>query len=548
MVELDRSVRVTVAAVIAPIGLAPSLATAQCGEWVQVAGSAASPPFRLATAMAYDPLRGQTVLFGGSDPSEQYMKQWGGGCGWPLATEEVICLKQDTWEWDGTAWALASNAGLPSSRGPLHIAGAGLVFNSLRGRVQTFGGVASVCSPGGCPWAYWNNARVYEWTGGAWVQLSDYSGWGEYESLARHSHSIAFDETRGVMMVHGGGSVWLASECEGLWCPWSFGSEPTQSGLEWNGAQFVSVSSPPINAPYLYREDAGLVYDKRRQVPILFGGGVHDGTSIQTGSTHATWALIGGEWTRKADIPGFDLATGCYHDALGAVLRLSASCSFGCAWSTEMYSWDLNAWVPVGAGAPSEGHGSPGLGEIVCAYDSARQRVVAYWSETGSTYEFVLNENVLRFAAEPPDTVAVVGADAAFTANVTGSAPSFKWHKDGVLLADQPGRISGATTSTLTVLAVQPSDAGGYACYAWNGCGNVQTRSAILSVSACGTSDFNGDGDFGTDADIEAFFACLGGSCCATCYSGGSDFNGDGDFGTDADIESFFRVLGGGAC
>jgi hypothetical protein len=64
----------------------------------------------------------------------------------------------------------------------------------------------------------------------------------------------------------------------------------------------------------------------------------------------------------------------------------------------------------------------------------------------------------------------------------------------------------------------------------------------------CGTSDFNGDGDFGTDADIEAFFACLGGSCCATCYAGGSDFNADGDFGTDQDIESFFRVLAGGPC
>jgi hypothetical protein len=66
--------------------------------------------------------------------------------------------------------------------------------------------------------------------------------------------------------------------------------------------------------------------------------------------------------------------------------------------------------------------------------------------------------------------------------------------------------------------------------------------------SPCGTSDFNGDGDFGTDADIEAFFACLAGNCCASCFRGGADFNGDGDVGTDADIESFFRVLSGGAC
>jgi uncharacterized membrane protein len=68
----------------------------------------------------------------------------------------------------------------------------------------------------------------------------------------------------------------------------------------------------------------------------------------------------------------------------------------------------------------------------------------------------------------------------------------------------------------------------------------------LTPPSSCGTSDFNGDGDTGTDADIEAFFACIAGSCCATC--GSADFNADGDVATDADIESFFRVLAGGPC
>ena len=63
----------------------------------------------------------------------------------------------------------------------------------------------------------------------------------------------------------------------------------------------------------------------------------------------------------------------------------------------------------------------------------------------------------------------------------------------------------------------------------------------------CCRSDYNGDGDVGTDADIESFFACLSGVCCATCPPN-ADFNCDGDNGTDADIESFFRVLAGGAC
>jgi hypothetical protein len=69
-----------------------------------------------------------------------------------------------------------------------------------------------------------------------------------------------------------------------------------------------------------------------------------------------------------------------------------------------------------------------------------------------------------------------------------------------------------------------------------------------LAVRQCGTSDFNGDSDFGTDQDIEAFFACLAGVCCPTCYPGGSDFNADGDYGTDQDIEAFFRVLSGAPC
>jgi len=73
-------------------------------------------------------------------------------------------------------------------------------------------------------------------------------------------------------------------------------------------------------------------------------------------------------------------------------------------------------------------------------------------------------------------------------------------------------------------------------------------KAPLAPPSQCGPQDFNGDGDSGTDQDIEAFFACLGGNCCPTCWSGGADFNGDGDIGTDQDIEAFFRVLGGSPC
>jgi glucose/arabinose dehydrogenase len=64
----------------------------------------------------------------------------------------------------------------------------------------------------------------------------------------------------------------------------------------------------------------------------------------------------------------------------------------------------------------------------------------------------------------------------------------------------------------------------------------------------CGSADFNCDGDTGTDADIESFFACLAGTCPPPPCTNTADFNNDGDVGTDADIEAFFRVLAGGAC
>jgi autotransporter-associated beta strand protein len=70
----------------------------------------------------------------------------------------------------------------------------------------------------------------------------------------------------------------------------------------------------------------------------------------------------------------------------------------------------------------------------------------------------------------------------------------------------------------------------------------------IYNVQGCSSADFNCDGDIGTDADIEAFFACVAGTCPAPPCANTADFNGDGDIGTDADIEAFFRVLGGGAC
>jgi hypothetical protein len=91
-----------------------------------------------------------------------------------------------------------------------------------------------------------------------------------------------------------------------------------------------------------------------------------------------------------------------------------------------------------------------------------------------------------------------------------------------------------------------PSLPGGRALILANTPSGYEVRVVASADAPCWSSDFNGDSDFGTDQDIEAFFACLAGNCCPTC--GSADFNSDGDFGTDQDIEAFFRILAGGPC
>jgi hypothetical protein len=200
-----------------------------------------------------------------------------------------------------------------------------------------------------------------------------------------------------------------------------------------------------------------------------------------------------------------------------------------------------------------------------CTYDIARARVVLFGGRSLSqdnlseTYEVSSSPAPPRVLANPQNQAVPIGGSVTLTASADGEGPfSFQWFErcsvelhDGESLATPLARaISGATTPTLTLRGiVQPryfyETTHLISCRITNPCGTITTNNAILSILPCGTADFNNDGAT-TDADIDAFFACLAGNCCGTC--GTPDFNGDGDTGTDQDIEAFFRVLAGGTC
>ena len=84
---------------------------------------------------------------------------------------------------------------------------------------------------------------------------------------------------------------------------------------------------------------------------------------------------------------------------------------------------------------------------------------------------------------DPMDQTNIVpGSKVSFRVTVTGTAPySFQWQKDGVDLNDG-GRITGATTTTLTITGVMESDEGGYRCVATNIAGVDTSNTANLTV------------------------------------------------------------------
>jgi len=64
----------------------------------------------------------------------------------------------------------------------------------------------------------------------------------------------------------------------------------------------------------------------------------------------------------------------------------------------------------------------------------------------------------------------------------------------------------------------------------------------------CDGIDFNGDGLFPDNQDLEDFFSVFGGGPCSTGACGDIDFNNDQLFPDNADLEAYLSVFGGGNC
>jgi hypothetical protein len=139
------------------------------------------------------------------------------------------------------------------------------------------------------------------------------------------------------------------------------------------------------------------------------------------------------------------------------------------------------------------------------------------------------------------DMTVVVGSTAAH---------AYTWQKDtGGWATVTDSNASGINTTTLKFTNIAYNNGGDYRLkieYGQGNCTSAIIYSNVVSLRICGPKDYDGDGNAGDQNDIDAFFACLGGTCCPNCW--GQDIDGDGSYGTDDDIAAFFRIMDDEPC
>jgi hypothetical protein len=87
-------------------------------------------------------------------------------------------------------------------------------------------------------------------------------------------------------------------------------------------------------------------------------------------------------------------------------------------------------------------------------------------------------------SVQPTNTFAITGNTVVLSATVLGNAPlTYRWRRNGVNLSNG-GRISGATTSVLTISNAQTNDSGVYNLFISNLVGSTNSANATLTVLA----------------------------------------------------------------
>ena len=218
--------------------LAPQIARAQ-ENWTQHF-PAASPSYREAAWMTYDPVRQQVVLFGG------------------CASDG--CPSADTWVWDGNNWQKKTPVTSPPAR-YRHT----MYFDPLSQKILMFGGQGSAGTL----------TDMWLWDGTNWTQIPPPATVPIYASSYA---SFAYDQLHQQAIYFTGSGQSFASQTW-LW-----------DGATWT--QLQPATAPPHSGTAL------LTYDQVRQQLLL---ATYTDNPLNNNYV-STWTWDGTNWNRKPDI------------------------------------------------------------------------------------------------------------------------------------------------------------------------------------------------------------------------------------------------------
>lgn len=325
--------------------LAPSFALAQ--GWVDRTGLN-NPPPRHSHGMAYDPIRGYTVMAGGH------------GSTGPL---------QDTWTWDGSSWT-QHNASIPNTNtSPMF--NTSLAFDPISGMVTAISQTGSGSS----------NWSVHAWNGTNWMSHNYNIIGGQFSTIGYDPHRqelIAYicNHSSGQSAIHvWDGSTWSPRACPSVpswstssqypfpcltWDPNTnrlvltagddFGGNTGARMYEWTG--FNWLQRYPLARPLV---SGATTTDLRAGCGVMFDGNTYGQGSQNPGHT---WTFRSGTYQRIHTPIEPMLRAGtamAYDSARGATVLFG-----GTGYSTPPFSdtWELTLGAP--ASYTSFGGGCPG--------------------------------------------------------------------------------------------------------------------------------------------------------------------------------------------
>ena len=295
------------------------------------ASPAPDPGSRDRSGMAIDSTNDYTLLFGGEN---------GGGC---LFTGQ--CLN-DTWAWNGSSWTqlLADNPGGGPSQ-PQERVGSAMAFDPVTKKVVLFGG--DTCADG-C-----DTNDVWAWNGKSWTNvLADCStGCGPNQPSQRHDALMA--STGSALVLFGGGPGNPITPSNETWTS-------TDGGATWtrdqnNNARCI-LASPCASQPFVDSPSTSIASGPGGTVVLVQWSGF--------GSPEATWVFnpAGKNWTRKAvAAPISRDGAGLAYDSKRGVTVLFAgdTCGDGCTvndtWLWNGASWTQDLLPPPNASPPARG-------------------------------------------------------------------------------------------------------------------------------------------------------------------------------------------------